>query len=287
MQIRKLGKLVPGPLKPLAKKAWVVLTVRINPNPILVLGNQKSGTSAIAALLAEMTGLSITIDLKSQINYPTYNQVYKGELSFSEFINNNRLDFSRDIIKEPNLTILHQELIEYFPRSKFVFVLRDPRDNIRSILDRLKLPGNLPGLKQEHWAKIPPAWKLILDCRWLGLEGENYIELLAARWSFMADVFLKSQDKMRLICYEDFLKDKIGEITRLSQDLELKQVNDIADKVDIPFQPPGNRNVKWIEFFGHDNLACIDRICCQNMKQLGYLPSSQGQAYGADNAKNL
>jgi hypothetical protein len=277
MQIRKLGKLVPGPLQPLAKKAWVALIVRINPNPILILGNQKSGTSAIAALLAEMTGLSVTIDLKNEIDYPTYDRVFRDELSFSELVNHNKLDFSKDIIKDCDLILLYPKLAEYFPESKFVFILRDPRDNIRSILNRVKLPGNLSRVDEFQWAKIPPAWKLILDCRWLGLEGENYIELLAARWNLMADIFLKNRNRMRLVCYEDFLKDKIGKIARLAQDLELKQVNDIADKVDIPFQPPGNRNVKWIEFFGHDNLARIDRICCQNMKQLGYFPSNQVQ----------
>ena len=35
----------------------------INENPIIVLGNQKSGTSAIAHLLADYGGLSRTIDI--------------------------------------------------------------------------------------------------------------------------------------------------------------------------------------------------------------------------------
>ncbi|NEP45581.1 MAG: hypothetical protein F6K35_42755, partial [Okeania sp. SIO2H7] len=152
----KLNQLIPKPLKsPYYKlrefKNSIVFelqtrTAKINPQPILVLGNQKSGTSAIAALLAEMTDLSVTIDLRKEIPNPTYDKIIKGELTFSEFVQLNKLDFSRDIVKEPNLTLLDRELAEYFPNSDFVFVIRDPRDNIRSILNRLQLPGNLTKL---------------------------------------------------------------------------------------------------------------------------------------------
>ena len=38
--------------------------------PIFLLGNQKSGTTAIAALLAEATDLSVTLDFTRAINSP-------------------------------------------------------------------------------------------------------------------------------------------------------------------------------------------------------------------------
>jgi hypothetical protein len=245
-------------------------SAQINPEPIFVLGNQKSGTSAIAALLGEMTGLSVAIDLKKEIFNPTYHQIIKGELTFSKFVESHKLDFSRCIVKEPNLTLLEQNLSEYFPNSQLVFVIRDPRDNIRSILNRLQLPGNLSKLEAEDWEKINQSWKLIVDNSWLGLSGENYIEMLAARWNFTSNVFLKNEQKMKLIRYEDFLKDKKGEITRLAKGLKLNPSKDISDKVDIQFQGRGNREVKWQEFFGPDNLSRIEVICGEKMKLLSY-----------------
>lgn len=280
MAIKDIKKAVPRPLKTLKYKAWELsgrvktewdtINARVNPTPIIVLGNQKSGTSAIAALLSEMTGLSVSIDLRKEVDSPTYHQVKKGELSFAEFVRANKLDFSREIVKEPNLTLFYQELLEHFPRSQFIFVIRDPRDNIRSILNRLKIPGNLSSLSPDHKAEMTPAWELIVDNRWLGLKGENYIEMLAERWNLMADVFLNHKQQIILSRYDVFVKDKVAEIERLAQALNLPQVNDISGRVDIQFQPKGNKNVKWRDFFGHDNLTKIEQICAEKMRQLDY-----------------
>ena len=276
----EIKKAVPRPLKTLKYKAWELsarlktewetINARVNPSPIIVLGNQKSGTSAIAALLSEMTGLSVSIDLKTEVENPTYQKVKKGELSFADFVKVNKLDFSREIVKEPNLTLFYQELVEYFPSSQFVFVIRDPRDNIRSILNRLKIPGNLSSLSAEYRGEMTPAWELIVDNRWLGLKGENYIEMLANRWNLMADVFLNHKQEMILSRYEVFVKDKVAEIERLAKYLKLPQVNDISGKIDIQFQPRGEKNVKWGEFFGSKNLTKIEQICATKMRQLDY-----------------
>lgn len=284
MEVNQIKTFVPKPVKSLIHKGKVlqekfrtqfkIITATVNPHPILVLGNQKSGTSAIAALLGEMTGLSVSIDLRKEIDRPTYHQVKQGELSFAQFVKSHKLDFSRAIVKEPNLTLFYEELLDYFPQSQFVFVIRDPRDNIRSILNRLKIPGNLNKLSSEYQGEMTPAWDLIVDNRWLGLDGD-YIEMLAQRWNLMTDVFLNHSEQMILSRYEVFIEDKVGEIARLAQCLNLPQVNDIAAKVDIQFQPRGNKNVKWRDFFGEDNLNKIDRICEEKMKQLDYPINSQ------------
>lgn len=161
-------------------------------------------------------------------------------------------------------------IFDYFPRARFVFVLRDPRDNIRSILNRLKIPGNLPQLTDQYRESLPTAWELIVDMRWLGASGEHYIEWLAERWNLTTDVFLRYQDRMLLSTYEEFLQDKHGEIERLVQSLGLKPVKDIMSKIDVQFQPAGNRNVKWLDFFGSANLDRIEQICAERMRLLNY-----------------
>lgn len=253
-----------------ARTSLRALFTTVHASPIILLGNQKSGTTAIAALLAEMTGLSVTLDLKKEMKNPVIDRLKTGGLSMDEFVQMNKLDFSRDIIKEPSLSPFYRELAERFPRSRFVMVIRDPRDNIRSILNRLKIPGDLQNLTEENRAEITRAWELIIDGSWLGLEGANYIEMLSARWNYITDLYLANTGRIVLLKYEDFSKDKTGTLDRLAATLGLEKKHDVSHRVNVQFQPAGNRNVRWNEFFGADNLSRIERICSERMKKLGY-----------------
>jgi len=246
---------------------------KVRPDPIILLGNQKSGTTAIAALLAEMTGLSATLDLKKEMKDPVIDRVKTGGLSMGEFVRRNKLDFSREIIKEPSLSPYYPELAAEFPRARFVMVIRDPRDNLRSILNRLKISGSLDDIPEGERARISRAWELILDGRWLGLDGANYIDMLAQRWNAIADVYLDNADRMILLKYEDFSKDKVGELGRLARALGLEKKHDVSHRVDVQFQPAGDRGVRWDEFFGAENLSRIETICADRMARFGYAAS--------------
>ena len=249
------------------------LGAKVHPKPLIMLGNQKSGTTAIAALLAEMAGLPVTLDLKKEMYDPTIQRVKKGELSFADLVNRNKLDFSRPIVKEPALTFFYNELAEYFPESRFVMVIRDPRDNIRSILNRPDIRGDLPDLDESQRRKLTGGWPLIVDSTWLGIGGDNYIENLAHRWNYTTDLYKQNAERSVLVRYEDFVKDKVGEITKLAKTLGLPQRHDISDRVNFQFQPAGNRNVPPLFFFGRDNLARIETICSSRMTEFGYEPS--------------
>ncbi len=246
---------------------------RVNPQPIIVLGNQKSGTTAIAALLAEMTGLSVSLDLRREISRTVLPMVRSREMSFGRFVRRNGLDFSRAIVKEPGLTFFYDELAEYFPQARFVFIVRDPRSNIRSILNRHKILGNLSGIPHESWRDMSVAWQRVFDGAWLGLSDNRYVEGLASRWRCASRVYLRYKEAMVLVRYEDFVEDKIGKIAALADVLGLQQVNDIADKVGIQYQPKGDRDVGLGEFFGEKNLHCIEEICYSEMQAFGYAAS--------------
>lgn len=148
--------------------------------------------------------------------------------------------------------------------------MREPRDNIRSILNRLKLPGDLPALEKEQWDRMSPAWRMIVDCRWLGFEAGNYIEMLARRWNYMADVYLENASGFVLCRYEDFINDKAGEIKRLANQFGLPPKNDISERVDVQYQLKGDRDVSWLRFFGEKNLAAIESVCESRMQRLEY-----------------
>lgn len=246
------------------------LTARVRIAPVFVLGNQKSGTSAVAMLLGQLTGLSVANDLRREIGEQLIMRIRANQASLADLVRRNRVDFSRHIVKHPNLTLVYEELHRAFPASRFVFVMREPRDNIRSILDRLGLPGTISRIEKEQWAKVPAAWQAILRGDGLGIAAEHPIEVLACRWNFMADVYLQQGRDMKLIRYEDFLMDKLGSIRALAVGLDLQPVADISDRLDQQFQPRGaHRGIDPLTFFG-DNLERITAICRGRMAELGY-----------------
>ena len=256
----------------LAKRAaWfsVGRLARLPKRPVIVLGNQKAGTTAIAALLAQRAGLPATLDFRYLS--PTWlRDVHDGTVDVRSFVGRYRLDFSRPVVKEPHLSLLHPALAATVPGARFVMIVRDPRDNIRSILDRLGLPGHLGRLGPDWDRNVNELWRLVVDGRWAGIGGQTYVESLAARWSRIADAYLDRPDSFALVRYEDFLADKEGAVTDLAVRLRLPLRNSVADAVDTQYQPRGNRAVGWSEFFGPDNLALIEGTCGDRLAALGY-----------------
>ena len=243
---------------------------RPHPSPVFVLGNQKSGTSAIAALLGHLTGLSTAIDLRREVGRQIYPTIVRGEISFDELIRRNRLDFSRAIVKEPNLTFFYDDLRERYPSSRFVFVVRHPADNLRSILNRLSIDGDLPKLEQRHRDNVDPGFDLVLNGAWMGLvSGSHYIDRLCARWNACCDVYLQNKQAFELIRYEDFVADKISSLTGLAEATDLAPRYDIRNQIDRPFQRSGQRDVDLADFFGI-NLRRITENCGEKMNSMGY-----------------
>lgn len=249
---------------------------RPHPAPVFMLGNQKSGTTAIAALLGRATGLPASLDLRRETRNDFWPRVTRGEVPFDRLLRRNGRDFSRPIVKEPNLTFFTAELRERFPSARFAFVLRDPRDNARSILDRVGLPGDLPALDGRHQAQVDPGFALVLDGRWLGIEaGPHYVDRLAERWNACLAVYEREAHAMALLRYEDFVADKPGAVERLARELDLSVRHDVSPHVDRQYQMRGRRGVDWRDFFG-PNLARIERRCAAGMRRHGYAPSDAG-----------
>ena len=240
-------------------------TACVHPAPIFILGHAKSGTTAIAVLLAKTTGQSVTIDPIFQIDPEGYLQdkLFSKELSFYQFVRSHKFYFSTCLNKDPKLTFFYDDLCQCFPTAKFIFVIRDPRDTIRSLLNRRGIPGNFDKLQNMEGRSVRIG-------RRPNVAGDNYIEKLANRWNLAADTYIGHTDQFSLIRYEDFVQDKISTISDLARQVGLDPINDITDYVNIQYQPRGDRNVSWLEFFGTDNLRCIETICRDRMNYFGY-----------------
>jgi len=255
------------------RDALLMKTARLHPAPVFALGNQKAGTTAVAALLGAATGKSVTHDFIYLLEEREQEGLMFGREPLSEFVARRRLYFSRDIIKDNSLTFFHRELKELFPAAGFFTIVRDPRDNIRSILNRLGLPGDAGELSDEHRKMLrehPLTWRLMVDGEWPPVEGSSCIERMARRWVLAAQVYTDSAGEMELFRYEDFVADKAGRIAALAEKMGMQAVNDVSELVDVQYQPRGDRRATWAEFFGEKNLGLIEDVCGEVMEKFGY-----------------
>lgn len=240
--------------------------------PVFVLGNQKSGTTAIAALLAECIGETFTSDVlythKVQLK-----DLLDEEPSLAALTERHPKSFQATIVKDNDFTFLYPPLARAFPEARFVFVVRDPRQNIRSVLNRLRLPGDLDSLSEEQDAHLRtrlPGWHTILTGSSFGSSTGHYIDVLADRWVRANEVYLSASDRMTLVRYEDFDAAKRPVIEGLATELGFLVVNDISESQDHQYQPLGDRSISPGAFFGQDNLERVERRCAPLMASFGY-----------------
>lgn len=221
----------------------------IEKDPILVFGFPKTGTSAIASLLAERSGLSSTIDTK-YLWEPYLGQLKIGELDFKEHVKKHKYPFSKKIIKEPNMCFLVKEAINFWPKAQVIRISRNKGDTIKSILQRLGVPGNLS--QNPIREVVNTNWhSLVFD------GDEHYVSVLSRKYDdCLENLTFLSEHRPIDISYERFKTDKQGSIDWLCEQLELYKLKDITSLLDKQFQPKGFA-ISCEEFFG-DNLALLD-----------------------------
>lgn len=239
---------------------------------VFVSGMVKSGTTAVLELVARCSGLS-------SVNDPLYrldragvqylDALFDGSVALPDLMRRYPGAFRGQVVKDPSLVFFREQLAVSFPGSKWIFTVRDPRDNIRSVLNRLRLPG-----RSGPIAGLPPGindtWRRIIEGRTPDLPGHNPVEVLAARWEKVA-ALIPADSPSGVTCrYEDFVKDKEQYIRGLCQKIGLQPRHSISDVVDQDFQPRGDRNVNLVEFFGEDQLEVIQSICANGMRRFGY-----------------
>lgn len=246
------------------------LRLSIHSHHVIVLGTEKSGTSAVAHLLADRCGLSKTIDIP-ELWAPSVLPVLRGEISLADVVRRNPRPFTATVIKENYLVYMFDQVDASFPNARFIFVVRDPRDTVRSVLNRLAIPGDLAVCRPGDW-QIPEGWSAVLDPSFCGLPwSAHYIDILAERWNLAAHVFLQQRHRIALVRYEDFISEKLATIDRVAMEIGLAPLADIAHRLDLPYQPAGrDRHRPWASFFGTNNLGRIETRCGVLMESFGY-----------------
>lgn len=239
-------------------------------NMVIITGMQKSGTTAIAKLL----GLAVDQNVCSdpfhklyEMNFSSRDDLFAGRLSLGAFWRIHRRILSGPIVKDADFASFLPQIRSLFQAAQFVYIVRDPRDTIRSILNRLGLQGNaertLPGILWGNWQNL-------LSGRSPEIPGENYVDILAWRWRVSAEAYFGFREHCILVRYEDFKKDKAAEIFRLARKLGYSRLSNIDEFVDVQYQPKGDSAIKWRDFFGKVRLESVEQIVLPHLGKFGY-----------------
>ncbi len=219
-----------------------------NPDAILLFGLNKSGTSVTINLIAQRANITFFDDFT--YNLGDWDNVVYGREDFIKYLNKHGYTFSKDLLRFP----MNQQAIDfafsYFYMRKYIITVRNPIDNIKSILAKLKLPGNLEALDVS---------KLNLHPSWIGMlnRKSHYIDSLIHCWkeTYSLKEVIDSPNAV-IFNYEDFKSDKERYITQKVYELGLEPKMSIKEFINVQYQPKGT-GTSNLEFFGHKNLNKI------------------------------
>ncbi len=179
------------------------------------------------------------------------------------------------IIKEPNGSEGSDILLECFPNSKLIFLLRDGRDVVDSLID---------AHKPNSWNKS--LSKVLLDSQ---RKRNIEIERHSKTWKRITDLVLSvynkhSTDLRIMVKYENLREDTFNELKRIYQFLKI-EINDngiakIIDKYDfkkIPTKEKGSGKFfrsatpgSWKEHFSEEEQKLMISIMGNTLTSLNY-----------------
>lgn len=130
----------------------------------------------------------------------------------------------RMLEKTPKNALRVPFLTRVFPEAHFVYLYRDPRETLSSMIEawqsgRFGTYPKLPG-----WKGIP--WSLLLVPGWRELNGRPLQEIVAAQWEITTRVLLDDlealpQDRVHVLRYDRFLADPSHAVASLCRTLQL------------------------------------------------------------------
>ncbi len=239
---------------------------------IFVCGMPKSGTTAIAKLLAHSLDVSVNSDpfnRLDELGVKYRGQLFAGDMTLEALWSENRAVFRGQLVKDPNFPLLLEPLYRLFPAASFVFLVRDPFENIRSLLNRVSLPGEITNLDSSN-VSIGTTWLNLLNGTTPDMPGNNYIENLSWRWKKSAELLHQYRERAVIAKYDDFVLDKENYIYSLGAKLDRSCKKSVADLVDVQYQPKGKSVKDPCGFFSPDAIDTISRITQDASRKFGY-----------------
>jgi hypothetical protein len=137
----------------------------------------------------------------------------------------------RMLEKTPKNSLRVPFLTRVFPEARFIYLYRDPRQVLSSMIEawtsgRFRTYPKLPG-----WSGT--AWSLLLVPGWRELIGRPVHEIVAAQWNAATQLLIDDlealpAERLTITRYDELLADPAGEIRRLCAAIGFEWENETA-----------------------------------------------------------
>jgi hypothetical protein len=267
--------------------------------PIVILGSPRSGTTLVFEVLGSSPRLA-SLEAESHLLWEMYHDLpssgWTHALDASELSANERrvLYWEIDRIaaggrryldKAPRNCLRVPYLYELFPGAWFVFVKRDGRAAVSSLLTGWRAEGNMfPGMVMPGALSIDgydgDTWKFLVPRGWEAYAtGHTLAEVCAFQWVAANEALLEARDRLGIerwveVSYEDFVDAPGEQVTALLEAIGLPPSAEVLEhagtldrRVTKAITPP--RKDKWRT----ENPAEIESILATIaplMRRLGY-----------------
>jgi len=130
----------------------------------------------------------------------------------------------RMLEKTPKNSLRIPLLQRVFPEAHFVYLYRDPRQVLSSMIEAWKSGRFRTYPRLPEWQGLP--WSLLLVPGWRALNGKPLHEIVAAQWEITTRILLDDLDaipvsRRSVVRYDDLLVDPQGTMTALCARLDL------------------------------------------------------------------
>lgn len=126
-----------------------------------------------------------------------------------------------------------------FPDARFVFLWRDPRENISSIME---------AWRSGQWRTYPKLegfdgpWSMLLPPGWRAMNGRPLAEIAAWQWErtnaqILDDLQLLGRERWAVMQYDDLVRDPAGAVGKLCEFLHLPVDSALAERLSAPLPP--------------------------------------------------
>mmetsp|Transcript_50036 Transcript_50036/g.143861 ORF Transcript_50036/g.143861 Transcript_50036/m.143861 type:complete len:781 (+) Transcript_50036:925-3267(+) len=204
----------------------------------LGVGPMKAGSTVIWQALGAATQLSMGMDCELFSSGTSFvHRVARREAPLEHFIDLCYGElFHWDLAKDPMATTLSRRLADAWPSLsshggplQLYFVIRNPFDCARSLLERLKVKALVASPQEQRFAfasnqlpsRFTGSMQDYLDVARDGLEYSGFVDAAVQRWALIVDEYLRCPSRFALVRYEDFTKDPVAETRRLAEMLNL------------------------------------------------------------------
>lgn len=148
-------------------------------------------------------------------------------------------DRFRLLEKTPKNALRIPFLRTLFPDARFIFLYRNPRDNLSSLLDswrsgRFRTYPELPGWDGETWSHLlVPGWQ--------ELAGKPLAEVVTTQWkttieTILADLAELPEEQWCMVDYADLLQDTAGTIEALCRFCDVPFGGRMQQRVNAPLK---------------------------------------------------